>query len=188
VGFGHGDLDVAFRTELAQSREERAVEGGHGPSVLERVLKWISAMGLGLPVLAILLGASGETIGTAFAVSWGAGLGKLVLMQRRRDVDGEFWGHVWMGRLGRWMFGVAKSFVPPGAAPAAMTHRPTELSIGMAAEQLFEGLPKETRQQLRDLPAVVHRLEEDAPKMRRRLEGVPDGVGGPGPGAGGPGA
>src|SRR5437867_2136045 len=131
--------------ELAQTREERAVEGGHGPSAFERVLKWISAMGLGLPVLAILLGASGETIGTAFAVSWGAGLGKLVLMQRRRDVDGEFWGHVWMGRLGRWMFGVAKSFVPPGAAPAAMTHRPTELSIGMAVEQLFEGLPKETR-------------------------------------------
>src|SRR5256885_1033126 len=187
VGFGHGDLDVAFRTELAQTREERAVEGGHGPSVLERVLKWISAMGLGVPVLAILLGAAGGTIGMSFAVSWGAGLGKLVLMQRRRDVDGEFWGHVWMGRLGRWMFRVAKSFVPGRTLPAAMTHRPTELSIGMAAEQLFEGLPKETRQQLRDLPTVVHRLEEDAQKMRRRLEMLQDPLGGPEPRAGEPG-
>src|SRR2546430_15077307 len=144
-------------------------------------------MGLGVPVLAILLGAAGETIGMAFAVSWGAGLGKLVLMQRRRDVDGEFWGHVWMGRLGRWMFRVAKSFVPGRTLPAAMTHRPTELSIGMAAEQLFEGLPKETRQQLRDLPAVVHRLEEDAPRMRRRLGGLQDAPGGPPPGGGEPG-
>src|SRR5439155_609524 len=56
------------------------------------------------------------------------------------------------------------------ALPAPMTHRPTELSLGMAAEQLFATLPKDTRQQLRDLPAVVHRLEEDAQKMRRRLE------------------
>jgi len=181
VGFGHGDLDVAFRTELAQTREERAVEGGHGPSVFERVLKAVSATGLGAAILAMLLGAGGDTIGTTFVVFWGAGLGSLVLMQRRRDVDAEFWARVWMGRLGRWMFRVAKSFVPARTLPAAMTHRPTELSIGMAAEQLFEGLPKETRQQLRDLPAVVHRLEEDAQKMRRRLELVQDALGEPEP-------
>ena len=46
----------------------------------------------------------------------------------------------------------------------------------MAAEQLFEGLPKETRQQLRDLPDVVHRLEEDAQRMRRRLEELQDAL------------
>src|SRR5260370_23738335 len=67
-----------------------------------------------------------------------------------------------------------------------MTRRPTELSIGMAAEQLFEQLPKATRQQLRDLPAVVHRLEDDAQKMRRRLEELQEagiGEGGVGKGA-----
>ena len=180
VGFGHGDLDVAFRTELAQSHEERAVEGGHGPSVLERVLKGVSATGLGAAILAMLLGAGGDTIGATFVVFWGAGLGSLVLMQRRRDVDAEFWARVWMGRLGRWMFRMAKSFVPGRTLPAAMTHRPTELSIGMAAEQLFEGLPKATRQQLHDLPAVVHRLEEDAQRMRRRLEMLQDALGEPG--------
>ena len=37
-------------------------------------------------------------------------------------------------------------------------------------EQLYEGLPKETRRQLRDLPDVVHRLEADAQKMRHRFE------------------
>ena len=40
----------------------------------------------------------------------------------------------------------------------------------MAAEQLYETLPKETRRQLRDLPDVVHRLEQDAQRMRARLE------------------
>src|SRR5213083_3676439 len=54
--------------------------------------------------------------------------------------------------------------------PASLTHRPTELALGMAAEQLYETLPKETRRQLRDLPDVVHRLEQDAQRMRARLE------------------
>ena len=40
----------------------------------------------------------------------------------------------------------------------------------MAAEQLYDTLPKETRQQLRELPDVVHRLEQDAQRMRARLE------------------
>ena len=54
--------------------------------------------------------------------------------------------------------------------PASLTHRPTELALGMAAEQLYETLPKETRQQLCELPDVVHRLEGDAQRMRARLE------------------
>jgi len=40
----------------------------------------------------------------------------------------------------------------------------------MAAEQLYETLPKESRRQLRNLPDVVHRLEQDAQRMRARLE------------------
>ncbi len=58
-----------------------------------------------------------------------------------------------------------------------MTHRPTELSIGMAAEQLFETLPKETQRELRDLPEVVHKLEDDAQRTRRRLEELQDALG-----------
>jgi serine/threonine-protein kinase len=46
----------------------------------------------------------------------------------------------------------------------------------MAAEQLYEGLPRETRRQLRDLPDVVHRLERDAQRMRSRLEELQDAL------------
>ena len=47
----------------------------------------------------------------------------------------------------------------------------------MAAEQLYDTLPKETRRQLRDLPDVVHRLEEDAQRMRARLEELQEALG-----------
>src|SRR5205823_11726842 len=108
--------------------------------------------------------------GTALAVGFGAGVGALSMLQRRRDVDAEFWGRLWTGRLGRWLFGVARMFAGAKTLPASLTHRPTELALGMAAEQLYESLPKPTRQQLRELPDVVHRLEEAAQKMRARLE------------------
>jgi len=48
----------------------------------------------------------------------------------------------------------------------------------MAAEQLFDQLPRDVRRQLRDLPEVVRRLEQDAQKMRQRLEELNDALGG----------
>src|SRR5881409_2738438 len=36
AGFGHGDLDVAFKAEIERVREERAYGQGHGPSAFER--------------------------------------------------------------------------------------------------------------------------------------------------------
>src|SRR6185437_6335736 len=110
------------------------------------------------------------TFGASLTVGVGAGVAALSMLQRRRDVDAEFWGRLWAGRLGRWLFGVARMFTGTKALPASLTHRPTELALGMAAEQLYDSLPKETRRQLRDLPDVVHRLEEDAQRMRARFE------------------
>jgi serine/threonine-protein kinase len=58
-----------------------------------------------------------------------------------------------------------------GAPPALTTgYRPTEMAIGMAAERLFDELPKGVRTALSDLPAVVGRLEQDAQAMRQRVE------------------
>jgi serine/threonine-protein kinase len=97
-------------------------------------------------------------------------------LQRRRDIDTEFWGKLWLGRVGRWLFKIARAITPARALPASLTHRPTELALGMAAEQLYETLPKETRRELRELPEVVHRLEEDAQRMRARLEDLQQGL------------
>ena len=182
AGFGHGDIGVAFKAEIDRSREERAYGLGHGggPSLIERILRWISGPTLGLaaltlPLLIITPGWEGVallagTFGWSLTIGVGTGIGALIMLQRRRDVDAEFWGRLWTGRLGRWLFGLARMFTSKKALPAPLTHRPTELALGMAAEQLFESLPKETRMQLRDLPDVVHRLEQDAQRMRARHE------------------
>jgi serine/threonine-protein kinase len=111
-----------------------------------------------------------NVFGWSLTVGVGSGIGALIMLQRRRDVDAEFWGRLWTGRLGRWLFGFARMFTSAKRLTASLTHRPTELALGMAAEQLYESLPKETRAQLRDLPDVVHRLEQDAQRMRARLE------------------
>jgi serine/threonine-protein kinase len=58
-----------------------------------------------------------------------------------------------------------------------MTHRATELSLGMAAEQLFESLPKESRQALGNLPALLRRLEGDAQSLRARYDEVQEALG-----------
>jgi len=181
-GFDHGDLGVAFKAEMERGREERAFGVGHKPSLFERLLKVISAASFGALFLRALIaggvsetGVFGAVLGTIGVAS---GFGMLVLLQRRRDVDSEFWGRLWTGRLGRWLFGIARPFAGSKALPASLTHRPTELSIGMAAEQLYETLPKETRRQLHDLPDVVHRLEDDAQRTRRRLEELQDALGG----------
>ena len=176
-GFGHSDIGVAFRAEIERSREERAFGGGHEASLLERSLKWISGISLSVAMAClgglITIGPPIESIASVFAgslfIGVGTGVGMLIMLQRRRDVDAEFWGRLWTGRLGKWLFGIARAFTPKRALPASLTHRPTELALGMAAEQLYETLPKETRRQLRDLPDVVHRLEEDAQRMRARL-------------------
>jgi serine/threonine-protein kinase len=175
AGFDHGDLELAFKAELDRDREERG--GQHvGPSLLERVFKAIATGGfiwggLNLTVLPLLTGVIvPPAIIWGFSVGmWGA-TGAAILLQRRRDVDTEFWGKLWAGRVGRWLFQLARAITPARALPASMTHRPTELALGMAAEQLFESLPRDTRNELRDLPDVVHRLEQDAQKMRARLE------------------
>jgi len=180
AGFGHGDIGVAFKAEIDRSREERAFGLGHGggPSVFERILRWISAIGFGTAlftlagVLAVYPPNSPLLVAFVWSMTGGlaSGIGALVMLQRRRDVDAEFWGRLWTGRVGRWLFGIARMFTGAKAQPSSLTHRPTELALGMAAEQLYETLPKETRRQLRDLPDVVHRLEQDAQRMRARLE------------------
>jgi hypothetical protein len=94
-------------------------------------------------------------------------------------VDTAFWGKLWTGPVGRWLFAMARRLLRNRPVAGAMTHRPTELAIGMAAEQLFADLPKATRKQLGDLPNVVVRLERDAQRMRARLEDLQEVVGDP---------
>jgi serine/threonine-protein kinase len=111
-----------------------------------------------------------------FSIGGIAGIIAVVRAQRRADLGGRFWRRFWKGPIGGWILRQASRFGGKDAIAASGTHRPTELAIGMAAEQLYEGLPRETRRQLHDLPDVVHRLERDAQRMRGRLDELQDAL------------
>ena len=195
LGFAHGDLGPAFRAELENSREERAVEHGRGRSFIEhmlfrlaRIAASYSLFSVPLTVAALLNDSPlGRTVlpGTAFVAVAGilSATNYLAVLQMRRDVDTEFWTNVWMGRIGMLAFGVARRLRGNQQVGAAMTHRATELSLGMAAEQLFESLPKEARHAIGDLPALLHRLQRDAGTLRGRYDELHEALGRAGPAA-----
>jgi serine/threonine-protein kinase len=186
MGFTHADLEPAFKSELEQGREERAVEGLIRETRAERILRFLakgSAPVAGLSLAAMIAvavlpvaGAPGMlmTILRVFALSTGASilslLGYLSFRHRRSDVDTEFWAGVWMGRIGRAVFALGRKLLGGRTVGPAMTHRATELSLGMAAEQLYESLPKTTRQALGDVPGVLQRLQADAQTLRTRYD------------------
>jgi len=185
-GFDHGDLVLGFKAELEQQTEERGFGIGPGATGLERVLR-VGALGGAVATFGGLLAniLIGYPYSNAFAVLTalggfvmvGCGLPWLVLLQRRRDVDTDVYGRFWRGPLGRWLFATARALTPARSLPAPLTHRPTELSLGMAADKLYADLPKETQHQLHDLPDVVRRLEDDAQRMRKRLDELQDALG-----------
>jgi len=121
-----------------------------------------------------------QLFGWSVSVGLLSGFLALVRLQRRIDLDTRIWSWLWQGPLGRVMFRIARLLLPAKSLPPPATHRPTELALAMAAEQLFEQLPRDTRHQLRDLPDVVRRLESDAQKMRQRVEELADALGGKG--------
>ena len=179
LGFTHQDLGPAFQGEIDQAREELMVEQHRGPSVVETWLRRgakASGVVFGMALLSLLFRVDDldSRIGLAFVLSgpatFIATIAYVALVQRRRDVDTEFWSWLWLGRLGKFAFSFARKLVGNRGRESAMTHRATELSLGMAAEQLFESLPKETRQALAGLPAVLRRLSGDAQFLRKRYD------------------
>jgi predicted Ser/Thr protein kinase len=190
-GFGHADLEPAFAAEIEQGREERAVEFPAIPSGGELVLRGASLVGwvvfaagvaFGLRSDASLPQAAVWAIIIGATLGGGSGLGALILLQDRRDVDAEAYARLWAGGLGRALFKVARLITPRRLLTASATHLPTELSIGMAAEQLFASLPKETRHALGDLPDVIRRLEGDAQRLRKRHDALAEAAARPAPG------
>jgi serine/threonine-protein kinase len=196
-GFSYADVAPAYQRERDQASEELAVDHRRGPVPMERFLKIASLSGvagagllltgtLGINLLDILPQAPTARLTewllffavVSHSVGIFSGLGYLALLQRRTDVDTGFWARVWAGPLGRLAFSIARRSGVARSGVAAMTHRATELSLGLAAEQLFDSLPKATRNALAELPAVLRRLQEDAQSLRARHESLQEALSG----------
>jgi eukaryotic-like serine/threonine-protein kinase len=191
-GFAHEDLEPAFNAELDQIREERASQYGRFLSRFEQPLRRLARIS-GVTFLAtggwiVLAGARlipsylfpPVSLDYVFALSAlgtsVCSVGYLAALQSHEDADGRIWKGFWTGRLGRFVFSVAKRFVRPGSRGGAMTHRPTELALGLAAESLYETLPREARESLRALPALLRRLQDDARTLRAQFNELQDAL------------
>jgi len=190
-GFGHSDLAAAFKSVATESREELAVGTERERSHLERWLPRVAKTGFALVGVSIVIQLLLPSIWRLVPRLWNltsfvmffsgiaatsALVGHLMLTQRRRDVDTDFWAKVWLGRIGKSAFKVARKLVGKHAFTAANTHRATELSLGTAAEQLYESLPKETQRELADLPPTLKRLQDDAQALRRHYEALQEAL------------
>jgi serine/threonine-protein kinase len=78
---------------------------------------------------------------------------------------------IWNSRVGEWLsrrLGAPERTQLAGAS----AFRATEAALGVAASELFAALPKEYREQLAELPAVVASLEARAAEARAELDVV----------------
>ena len=190
-GFDQQDLGAAFRREIEEGREERAYEFGREASLYERVTRLIAAGGLSIGILTLVIWSVtpysvlreiyGGIFGAIqmFSITGGmsAAMVWLYRLNQRIDLDTRIWSWLWTGRVGRWLFRLARPFLRARSLPAPTTHRATELALGLAAEKLYEQLPRDTRSRLRELPAAIRRLEQDAQRIRTRLEDLNDVLG-----------
>jgi predicted Ser/Thr protein kinase len=198
LGFAHSDIDPAFKAEAERAKEELTVERRVTPHWIEpwlpRILKvsgpiflvslirmaaFISSISDGsLPPRSVLstIELWAYTLYVSSNVTIFAAIGYLALRQRHSDAENEFWAMIWRSRYGRLAFRLASKLLPAGVRMSAVTHRATELSLGMAAEQLFESLGSETRRALGEVPAVLKRLQENAQELRRRHESLNDAL------------
>jgi serine/threonine-protein kinase len=177
AGYGVEDARMALKADFDRRQEELAFEYGRKVPIIERVARDIALAALpGFGISLAALGINSEwywaygVMVLAGFVGVGAGLVAANAYERRKNVGAKRRLKLWAGRVGRWLFRIAGLGLRPAALGTGATYRRTELAIGMAAHRLFEELPKATRKELRDLPDVVRRLEDDAQRMRVRLE------------------
>ncbi len=177
AGYGVEDVLAGARADMDQKKEELAYTVGRDPTRLERVLlkiRWAGlAVGLGSVIMAatnLLPGVTSPVVPLLFVGGLGVWAGGSLVAQRRRDVLGERRIKYWNSRFGRWLFKVAGAGLSPRAVGAGATHRPTELALAFAAEDLYAELPKAMQAALPALPDVLKRLEQQARAVRARIE------------------
>jgi eukaryotic-like serine/threonine-protein kinase len=182
-GFSHADLAMAFKAEIEQNEEELRIDRRPPRPVIAAITKYASLLcGVtgAFVFLGMLqapqreLGLYGFWLGMSVGFSMIFGIANLSLAQQQHDVDTKFWSEVWLGSIGKSAFRIAKRFFGRTVSASAMTHRATELSLGLAAEQLFDSLPKATRKSLAAVPEILNRLQMDAQALRKQHDELQD--------------
>ena len=180
AGHDHAELLRALAADTERLREDYTAIHGRPPragqgfvhrlwvgaTVISGTLATLALLNLDWPVTPV----SGVLAGVSSAISlFGSGIAW------RASVFGGFRQRFWASWMGRGLYRLAglgrrKGDLPPSA------DRPTELAVGLAAEALYTSLPDEVRRALPDLPTVVHQLQSDAQRMRRRADDLAEAL------------
>lgn len=179
AGYTREDLDAGLAREVERREEEQEYAYGTGPTRWERLLRWKMFGSLGLaalataaafvtpyPAIQIVLGVFGLSCATALVTGAAAG----ELRRRRVDLPERRQLGFWRGRMGRWLFQLAGLGLRPRPMALPPADRPTEMALGLAALDLFRGLPRETQRALGDVPGVLRGLESDARRLRHAAD------------------
>ncbi len=188
---GHtlADLRAAIDVERREREEHEASVREAVTPQSHRVLRVATGIAGGATLTTFVLLASGviheRYMGTgAFWIMFGQVGSTLILGAISNSLDVQFvptsvkkwWqtgirDRLWKSRLGEW---VAKRLGAPERSKlvGANAFRATEAALGVAAGELYAALPKEYREQIPELPAIVERLEARAAEARAEMDVV----------------
>ncbi len=179
AGYGLEDMRLALRLHAQRRREELAVEFDREPPLPARMVRWatIAAGTTTFFSFATILITNGARPWVPAFFFSSAVLGAGAILQTffpgqrlTRDGRAELRSRFWNSKFGRWFEKISRFRLKKRAVPAELTYRPTEMAIGLAADALFESLPKDQRKELKELPSVLERLQHDAALMRKTVD------------------
>ena len=185
---GHtlADLRAALDVARRERDETEAITRGETESRTHRILRTLtiaSATWLGTTAGLIISGAIHERqLAPVFFVAPFLTTMLLGAVSNALDVQfipnkiRDWWqtgvrDRLWKSRVGGWL---ARQLGAPERTQlaGASAFRATEAALGVAASELFAALPKEYREQLAELPALVASLEARAAEARAELDVV----------------
>jgi serine/threonine-protein kinase len=185
-GHSLGDLRSALEIARRERVETEAVAGDERERRAHRILRLAtvgSATWLGVTAALLLQGVIHENR-TGIWWIFGPILSTLLLGAASNALDVQFiptgirrwWqtgirDRLWNSRLGEWL---ARRLGAPDRSKlaGASAFRATEAALGVAAAELFAALPKEYKEQLAELPAIVGLLEARAAEARAEVEAL----------------
>ena len=179
-GYTYDEMLTALRRDVEEGHREIAGDTGQSATFLDVWAPRVALAGLALlllPLTVVLFwfdpaSALANLVGGTMLGGLVLGLGGGIVTAARgalSKVSGERWLRFWETPLGRGIFKLSKIRLGSvEATGAAYGH--TEMAIGMAADRLFEGLPKDVQKSFGELPDVVRTLEQDADRVRSRIK------------------
>jgi len=175
-GYGREEFVLSLRSDVEERRKDLVSEYGSR----SRVSLWAGRIAIGgvvtfaaaIASLSLIPFVWWDLVGGVMGVSGitltVAGIVAGVTHKGGGLVPGERWLKFWEGPLGRGLFKLAKYRLGSVASTGA-AYGPTEMALSIAADRLYDKLPKDVQKSFSELPDVVGALEQDADRIRSRI-------------------